>query len=182
MTPSPDPDRGFRYPVEVIHHAVWLYHLFRLCLRLVELILAPREVVVSDETVREWGLRFGRLFANELKRRRPRPGDKRYVDEVFIRIRGKLHSPWRAVTSTITCSTSWSRADAVRRGEAREPAGGGASADPLSQHPRRGVTPADTVARRPEAAVQVTASRPTVPLHPLPDPQPLPTPSSPPDR
>jgi putative transposase len=97
MTPSPDPYRCFRYPAEVIKHAVWLYHLFRLYLRYVELILAVREVVVSDETVRERGLRFGRLFANELKRRRPRPGDTRYVDEVFIRIRGKLHSPWRAV-------------------------------------------------------------------------------------
>ena len=56
-----------------------------------------RGIVVSYETVREWGLRFGRLFANELKRRRPRPGDKWYLDEVFIRIRGKLHYLWRAV-------------------------------------------------------------------------------------
>jgi putative transposase len=97
MRPSPDPYRRFRYPAEVIQQAVWLYHLFRLSLRDVELILAAREVLVSDETVREWGLRFGRLFAHELRRRRPRPGDKWYMDEVFIRIRGKLHSLWRAV-------------------------------------------------------------------------------------
>ena len=43
------------------------------------------------------GLRFGRLFANLLKRRRPQPGDKWFLDEVFIRIRGKLHYLWRAV-------------------------------------------------------------------------------------
>ena len=53
--------------------------------------------MVSYETIREWGLRFGRLFANELKRRRPRPGDKWHLDEVFIRVQGKLQYLWRAV-------------------------------------------------------------------------------------
>ena len=38
-----------------------------------------------------------RQFANELKRRRPRPGDKWHMDEVFIRIGGKQHYLWRAV-------------------------------------------------------------------------------------
>jgi putative transposase len=53
--------------------------------------------VVSYETIREWSLRFGRTYANGLKRHRPRPGDKWFLDEVFIRIRGKLHYLWRAV-------------------------------------------------------------------------------------
>ncbi|MFL5257163.1 MAG: IS6 family transposase, partial [Rhodopila sp.] len=97
MTTSPNPYRGFRFPAEIIEHAVWLYHCFSLSLRDVELILAARGVVVSYESIREWGLRFGRLFANQLKRRRPRPGDKWFLDEVFIRIRGKLHYLWRAV-------------------------------------------------------------------------------------
>ncbi len=92
-----NPYRGFRYPAEVIQHAVWLYHCFSLSLRDVELILAARGVVVSYESIREWGLRFGRMFANTLKRRRPRPGDKWHLDEVFIRIRGKLHYLWRAI-------------------------------------------------------------------------------------
>ena len=92
-----NPYRGFRYPAEVIQHAVWLYHCFSLSLRDVETILAARGIVVSYETIREWGLRFGRLFANELKRRRPRPGDKWHLDEVFIRVQGKLHYLWRAV-------------------------------------------------------------------------------------
>ncbi|CAO3383241.1 Transposase [Azospirillum argentinense] len=43
------------------------------------------------------GLRFGREFANTLKRRRPKLGDKWFLDEVFIRIRGKQHYLWRAV-------------------------------------------------------------------------------------
>jgi putative transposase len=97
MTTSPNPYRGFRFPAEIIEHAVWLYHCFSLSRRDVELILAARGVVVSYESIREWGLRFGRLFANALKRRRPRPGDKWFLDEVFIRIGGKLQYLWRAV-------------------------------------------------------------------------------------
>src|SRR5271169_5041473 len=97
MTISPNPYRGFRFPPEVIQHAIWLYHCFSLSLRDVELILAARGIVVSYESIREWGLRFGRMFANMLKRRRPQPGDKWYMDEVFIRIRGKQHYLWRAV-------------------------------------------------------------------------------------
>ncbi|MFC7739493.1 IS6 family transposase [Roseomonas sp. GCM10028921] len=97
MTTSPNPYRGFRYPAAVIQHPVWLYHCFSLSLRDVELILAEHRVVISHETIRDWGLRFGRLFANELKRRRPRPGDIWFMDEVFIRIRGQLHYLRRAV-------------------------------------------------------------------------------------
>ena len=97
MTLSPNPYRGFRFPPAVIEHAVWLYHCFSLSLRNVELILAARGIVVSYESIREWGLRFGRIFANALKRRRPQPGDKWYMDEVFIRIRGEQHYLWRAV-------------------------------------------------------------------------------------
>jgi putative transposase len=80
-----------------IQHAVWLYHCFSLSLRDVELILAERGIVVSYESIRDWSFRFGRAFATNLNRRRPRPGDKWFIDEVFIRIRGKLHYLWRAV-------------------------------------------------------------------------------------
>ena len=92
-----NPYRGFRFPREIIQNAVWLYHCFSLSLRDVELILAERGIVVSYETIREWGLRFCRVFAAALKRRRPQPGDKWHVDEVFIRIRGKIQYLWRAV-------------------------------------------------------------------------------------
>jgi putative transposase len=97
MATSSNPYRGFRFPAEVIEHAVWLYHYSSLSLRNVELILAARGIVVSYESIREWSLRFVRLFANKLKRRRSRPGDKWHMDEVFVRIRGKLHYLWRAV-------------------------------------------------------------------------------------
>ena len=73
---------------EAIERAVWLYHCFSLSLRDAELILAARGIVVSYESIREWGLRFGRIFANTLKRRRPQPGDKWYMDEerAFVRV------------------------------------------------------------------------------------------------
>ena len=76
MTISSNPYRCFRFQREVIEHAVWLYHCFSLSLRDVELILAARGIVVSYESIREWGLRFGRTFAKMLRQRRPQPGDK----------------------------------------------------------------------------------------------------------
>ena len=97
MKPPPDPHYRHRFPAEIITHAVWLYHVFSLSLRDVELLLAERGIVVSYETVRRWCKKFGEGFAKRLRRRRPRPGDKWYLDEVFIRIGGVQHYLWRAV-------------------------------------------------------------------------------------
>ena len=97
MKPSPDPRYRHRFPAEIISHAVWLYHVFSLSFRDVELLLAERGITVSYETVRRWCKKFGQSFANCLRRRRPRPGDKWYLDEVFIRIQGMQHYRWRAV-------------------------------------------------------------------------------------
>jgi putative transposase len=71
--------------------------VFSLSLRDVELLLAERGVAVSYETVRRWCMKFGQSFANRLRHRRPRPGDKWHLDEVFIRIQGVQHYLWRAV-------------------------------------------------------------------------------------
>jgi putative transposase len=89
--------KGFRYPVEVIGHCVWLYYRFPLSFREVEEMMLERGVVVTYETIRQWCCKFGQSFANGLRRRRPRPGDKWHLDEVFIKIRGKNHYLWRAV-------------------------------------------------------------------------------------
>src|SRR6202051_4358119 len=97
MKPPPDPHYRHRFPAEIISHAVWLYHVFSLSLRDVELLLAERGVVVSYETVRRWCKKFGQSFAECIRRRRPRPGDKWHIDEVFIRIQGAQHYLWRAV-------------------------------------------------------------------------------------
>jgi putative transposase len=72
---------GHRFPAEIIGHAVWLYHVFSLSLRDVELILAERGVTVTHESIRQWGLKFGADFARRLRRRRPRPGDTWHLDD-----------------------------------------------------------------------------------------------------
>src|SRR3954464_4668093 len=64
---------------------------------MVEEMLAARGIIVSHETVRQWGLKFGQTFANQIRRRLPRPGDKWHLDEVVITIAGKRHYLWRAV-------------------------------------------------------------------------------------
>jgi putative transposase len=76
MTSPPNRHYRHRFPAEIISHTVWLYHVFSLGLRDVELILAERGVVVSYETVRRWCKKFAASFADRLRRRRPRPGDK----------------------------------------------------------------------------------------------------------
>ncbi|MFF2938005.1 IS6 family transposase [Streptomyces mirabilis] len=89
--------RGHRYPVEVISHCVWLYFRFPLGFREVEELMLQRGVIVSYETVRRWCAKFGQAYANGLRRRRPRPGDKWHLDEVFIKINGVQKYLWRAV-------------------------------------------------------------------------------------
>ena len=88
---------GYRFPAEIISHAVWLYHVFSLSLRDVELILAERGITVTHESIRSWCRKFGSEFAAKLRRHRPKPGDTWHLDEVFLRVNGVLHYLWRAV-------------------------------------------------------------------------------------
>ena len=97
MTPEPATYPGRRFPAEIIRFAVWLYHVFSLSLRDVELVLAERGITVAHESIRRWCLKFGSEFAAGLRRRGPRPGDTWHLDEVFLRIDGALHHLWRAV-------------------------------------------------------------------------------------
>ena len=89
--------RGFRFPAEIISHCVWLYHRLPLSFREVEEMMLRRGVVVSHESIRQWCAKFGQTYANALRRRRERPGDKWHLDEVFIKINGRIHYLWRAV-------------------------------------------------------------------------------------
>ena len=97
MKKPPNPHYRHRFPADLISHAVWLYRVFSLSFRDVELLLAERGIIVSYESIRRWCLKFGSAFADNLRRSRPRPGDKWYLDEVFIRIQGELRYLWRAV-------------------------------------------------------------------------------------
>src|SRR3712207_8025093 len=76
-TPTVPSYAGYRFPPEIISHAVWLYFRFPLSLRMVDEPLAARGITVSHETVRQWARKFGQSFANRIRRRLPRTGDKR---------------------------------------------------------------------------------------------------------
>jgi putative transposase len=91
------PYAGYRFPAEVISHAIWLYFRFPLGLRMVEEMLAARGIAVSHETVRQWAFKFGQDVANQIRRWPPRAGDKWHLDEVAIKIAGVTHWLWRAV-------------------------------------------------------------------------------------
>ncbi len=97
MSQRPATPHGFRFSSEIISQAVWLYHLFSLSLRDVELLLAERGVIVSYESIRRWCLKFGQDVADRLRRRRPKPGDTWCLDEMFLRIHGELHYLSRAM-------------------------------------------------------------------------------------
>ena len=94
---EPPSYRRYRYTVEIISHAVWLYFRFHLSLRDVEELLAERGVTVTYETIRAWCAKFGPRYAAGLRRRRARPSDKWHLDEVQLKIKGTRHWLWRAV-------------------------------------------------------------------------------------
>ena len=86
---------GYRFPGEIIGHAVWLYFRFSLSYRDVEELMAARGIIVTYETIRHWCRKFGQQYANQLCRRRARTGDKWHLDEVFLKIKGRLYYLWR---------------------------------------------------------------------------------------
>ena len=97
MRSQPASYHGYRFPPDIISHAVWLYHRFCLSFRDAEDLLAQRGVTVTYETIRQWCQRFGPVYARRLRRRRGRLGDTWYLDEVFVTIQGRQQYLWRAV-------------------------------------------------------------------------------------
>jgi putative transposase len=86
-----------RFPPEIIQHTVWLYHRFNLGSRDIEDLLAERGIVVSYEAIRLWCIKLGPQYAKRLKRQHQVYGDTFFIDEVFVKIRGKQHYLWREV-------------------------------------------------------------------------------------
>jgi len=99
--------KGYRYPIEIIGHAVWLYHRFALSLRDVEELMWARGVAVSYETIRSWCAAFGPDYANQLRARRPRPATNGTSTRFSSRSTASPISCSARSTSTATCSTSW---------------------------------------------------------------------------
>src|ERR1700719_2734943 len=88
---------GYRFPPEIIQHAILLYIRFTLSFRDVEDVLAERGIMVSYETVRRWVNHFGPMVAADLRKRRPEPHTTWHLDEVYLKIDGRMVYLWRAV-------------------------------------------------------------------------------------
>jgi putative transposase len=88
---------GYRFPPEIIQQAIWLYLRFTLSFRDVEDLLAERGIMVSYETLRRWVNHFGPMVAADLRKRRPKPHTSWHLDEVYLKINGRLVYLWRAV-------------------------------------------------------------------------------------
>ena len=86
-----------QFPPAIIQHSVWLYVSFTLSYRDVEDLLAERGLDVSYETVRRWVLKFGPLFARELRSRRSRPTARWHLDETAVTNASQHFWLWRAV-------------------------------------------------------------------------------------
>ncbi len=89
--------RGYRFPPQIISRAVWYYHRFQLSFRDIEDLLAERGIIVSYEAIRLWCAKFGPDYANTLRKRRGKLGDRWFMDEMVVTIRGQRHYLWRAV-------------------------------------------------------------------------------------
>ncbi len=89
--------KRYRFPPQIIAHAVWSYFRSPLSLRLVEEMLLERGIVVSYETVRRWAIKFGPEYARRIKRKRPSRHNIWHLDEVVVSIAGEKHWLWRAV-------------------------------------------------------------------------------------
>src|ERR1039458_8734875 len=88
---------GYRFAPEIIQQAIWLDLRFTLSLRDVEDLLAERAIGVSYETGRRWVNHFGPLIAADLRKRRPKPHTTWHLDEVYLKIDGRMLYLWRAV-------------------------------------------------------------------------------------
>lgn len=95
------PFRCFKTSAEIFRLAVMLYVRSPHSRRDVEDLLHERGIDVSHETIRFWWLRFGPMFAAEIRKRRIQGlKSSRWrwqLDEVFVKINGKQHDLWRAV-------------------------------------------------------------------------------------
>ena len=190
--------RGFRHPAEIISHVVWLYFRFSLSFRDIEELMASRGIIVTYETIRQWTLKFGQGYANELRRRQPQRGDKWHLDEVVLTIKGRHHYRWRAVEQNghvldILMQSRRNRQaekrffrkllkglQELRRSEGAHHARCRASPAQGSEQPGRTLAPTDAATRTTDAPLQVTRPCTALSVGTRPDQQRLPVSAQPP--
>ena len=62
-------------------------------------MLRYRDILVSYETVRTWGSKFGKSFTNVVKKKELKPTNKWHLDGVVIKMNRVKFILWRAVDS-----------------------------------------------------------------------------------
>src|SRR5271169_5294324 len=103
-----------RFPPDVIRHAVWLYLRFTLSYRDVEDLLAERGLMVSNESIRRWVLKFGPIVARNLREIRPKAYNRWHLDELVISIAGRQMYLCVRSTAKARFSRCWSSRNATR--------------------------------------------------------------------
>jgi transposase-like protein len=106
---------GYRFPPEIIQHAIWLYYRFTLSFRDVEDLLAERGIIPSYETIRRWANHFGPRVAAGLRKRRPKPHTVWHLDEVYLKINGPWSICGAPSTPRAKSSTFWPRQGGTSR-------------------------------------------------------------------
>ena len=184
--------RGFRYPATIISHVVWLYFRFSLSFRDIEELVASRGIFVTYESIRQWTLKFGQTYANALRRRQPKRGDKWHLDEVVLTFKGAQPLPVACgrpagayarcagaaparPTGRQTLLSQAAQGAAVRaagaghgqaqelwRGESATHSGHRTPAAQGTQQPGRSLAPADPAAGTPDEAIQIAGAGPTL--------------------
>src|SRR5689334_2310069 len=90
-----------RFPPDVIRHAVWLYLRFTLSYQDVEDLLAERGLIVSNEAISRWVLKFGPGIASNLRKSRSQSYTRWHLDEMVVSLSGKQMYMWRAVDGEV---------------------------------------------------------------------------------
>ena len=88
---------GYRFPPEIIQQPIWLYLRFHTQLPRRGRLAGRARVAVFYVTVRRWVNHFGPIIAADLRKRRPGSHSIRHLDEVYLKIGGRMVYLWLAV-------------------------------------------------------------------------------------
>ena len=154
--------------------------------------MASRGIFVTYESIRQWTLKFGQTYANALRRRQPKRGDKWHLDEVVLTFKGAQPLPvacGRSAGAYARCAgaaparptgrqtllSQAAQGAAVRaagaghgqvqelwRGQGADHAGCRASAAQGAQQSGRSLAPADPATRAADAAIQIAGASPAL--------------------
>jgi len=95
---SGTPFNRLEFPTDIVFQVVVFRLLFKLSLRDLVRMFLMRGYEFSYETVRDWEQRFAPLLAEHLRRRRKgKVGRRWYVDETYVKVKGKWCYLYRAI-------------------------------------------------------------------------------------